>query len=150
MTKSIAAMERFWQKVDKTETCWLWTHGRSRKGYGQFWADGKQLQAHRWAYEQMVGPIPEGMTLDHLVDRCRNKHCVRPDHLEPVTPEENHRRWVEAQRSVPTCKRGHEWTPENSYVNQAGLRRCKACRASNEKARGAHRVRDRRRRATPN
>jgi hypothetical protein len=74
----------FWAKVDKTETCWLWT-GAMLNGYGKFWA-GKTVFAHRWSYERFIGPIPKGLHLDHL---CRVPACVRPDHLEAVTNREN-------------------------------------------------------------
>lgn len=82
--------ERFWEKVDKTGSCWIWTAqlNRHRGGYGMFW-DEKPVWAHRWAYEALVGPIPDGLVLDHL---CRTPACVNPTHLEPVTIEENVRR----------------------------------------------------------
>jgi len=85
--------QRFWALVDKTETCWLWTGTQVRGGYGQFWLDGHKL-AHCYAYETTVGPIPEGLQLDHL---CRVTRCVRPSHLEPVTASENVRRGLIAR-----------------------------------------------------
>jgi hypothetical protein len=81
--------QRFWTMVSKTETCWLWTGGLSR-GYAMFWLDGKNVKAHRFAYELLVGPIPEGLVLDHVVARgCKWRHCVNPAHLEPVTERVN-------------------------------------------------------------
>lgn len=81
---------RFWAKVDKTETCWLWTAAiRRRSGYGVFSHQARTMLAHRFAYELLVGPIPDGLVIDHL---CRVRHCVNPDHLEPVTQRENLRR----------------------------------------------------------
>ena len=74
--------ERFWNKVNKTEGCWLWTAALSH-GYGRF---GKGGAAHRLAWEDRNGPIPEGLVLDHL---CRVPRCVNPEHLEPVTHREN-------------------------------------------------------------
>lgn len=81
--------ERFWEKVEKTETCWLWTGAISgRTGYGSFvlapLEDGsrKRVGAHRWAYQDEMGPVPEGLVLDHL---CCVRRCVNPSHLEPVT-----------------------------------------------------------------
>lgn len=65
--------------------CWEWT-GRTKDGYGQYSSGGRDLRAHRYAYERVRGAIPEGLQLDHL---CRNRRCASPDHLEPVTPTEN-------------------------------------------------------------
>lgn len=81
--------QRFWSKVRKTETCWLWTACRHPFGYGGFIVNGHKVRAHRWAYEDAYGPIPEGLELDHL---CRNRACVRPEHLEVVTPLTNTQR----------------------------------------------------------
>lgn len=83
--------ERFWVKVEKTSSCWIWTGSRNGRGYGLFGASsgGAPVRAHRFSYELRFGPIPEGMQLDHL---CEVKACVNPDHLEPVTNEENSRR----------------------------------------------------------
>ena len=81
---------RFDAKVDRSDPagCWLWT-GSLRAGYGRFWVDGTVVQAHRYAYERVVGPIPADRELDHL---CRIRRCVNPDHLDVVTPSENVRR----------------------------------------------------------
>jgi len=84
------AADRFWAKVDKSDTCWTWTGSRNGRGYGLFMvAPGSCVRAHRFAYELLVGPIPDGLQLDHL---CGVKACVNPSHLEPVTNEENSRR----------------------------------------------------------
>ena len=66
--------------------CWLWQGELNRNGYGRVWVQGKRLMAHRVIYEAIIGPIPEGMVLDHL---CRNRACCNPQHLEPVTVREN-------------------------------------------------------------
>lgn len=76
--------ECFWIKVQKTSGCWNWQAAKNQ-GYGTF----RGQRAHRWAYEKLVGPIPEGLTIDHL---CRNRGCVNPSHMEPVTASENARR----------------------------------------------------------
>jgi hypothetical protein len=115
--------ERFWAKVRKTETCWLWTATLNNQGYGEF---GSLGLAHRFAYELLVGPIPEGLTLDHL---CRQPACVRPDHLEPVTHRENVRRgegWSGRNARKTHCPQGHAYDEANTrwYHNQ---RNCRAC-----------------------
>jgi hypothetical protein len=83
--------ERFWEKVTKTETCWLWTGATITGNYGRFWVSDSRprVPAHRFSYEVYVGPIPEGLVVDHL---CSNPPCVNPAHLEPVTQWENLRR----------------------------------------------------------
>ena len=80
-------LARFDAKHTKYENgCWLWTGGIQPKGYGTFRFRGKHYLAHRAAYEMFVGPIPDGLEIDHT---CCVRHCVNPDHLEPVTPSEN-------------------------------------------------------------
>lgn len=81
---------RFWERVKKLRTrCWEWQGGKDQNGYGHFSVEGRAIPAHRFAYESRVGPIPRGLVIDHT---CRNPSCVRPSHLEPVTPRENWRR----------------------------------------------------------
>lgn len=123
-------LERWLRRVNKTDTCWLWTGIVRADGYGSFtYARPKKMVAHKWGYEQLIGPVPLDLQLDHL---CRVRNCVNPAHLEPVTQTENVRRGVSpsAQNFRKThCKRGHEFTPENTYVwsGQAG-RNCRTCR----------------------
>lgn len=114
---------RFWQKVVKTESCWLWAATRTRAGYGHIKGDhGKLVLAHRLSYEWAFGPIPEGLEIDHL---CRVTSCVNPAHLEAVTPLENMRR----RRNAKThCPQGHEYTAENSLTDWRGYRLCRICR----------------------
>lgn len=77
---------RFWSKVDKSGECWLWTAGVVC-GYGSFYPTSKApTRAHRFSYELSNGPVPAGMFIDHI---CRNKLCVRPSHLRPVTVKQN-------------------------------------------------------------
>lgn len=114
---------RFWLKVDRLAPggCWQWLGATDRHGYGNCKPDSriKTKLAHRLAYEWTKGPIPNGMCLDHL---CRNRLCVNPDHLEPVTSRENSRRGVDARTH---CRKGHELTPDN--IAPEGRKRCLAC-----------------------
>jgi hypothetical protein len=80
---------RFWPKVEKTDGCWFWTRATDTNGYGVFGVGGMQRSAHRVAYELLVGPITDGLEIDHL---CLVKNCVNPDHMEIVTHLENMRR----------------------------------------------------------
>lgn len=116
--------KRFWKFVYKTKSCWLWT-GSISQGYGKFW-DQKHFRAHRWSYEKFVGPIPEGLILDHL---CRNPRCVNPSHLEPVTTKENIRRGfgVAGVNFRKThCDHGHEFNEFNTVFVPRG-RGCRTC-----------------------
>lgn len=86
----LSESERFWQKVDKSGDCWLWTAGIDTRGYGTFRpTGGRMTKAHQWAYRELVGEVPVGLELDHL---CRVRRCCNPSHLEPVTHAENVRR----------------------------------------------------------
>lgn len=130
MPKREPADVRFWRKVVKTDTCWLWVAGKNSDGYGTFWDGLRQTRAHRWAYEAVKGAIPNDLHLDHL---CRVRHCVNPDHLDPVTNAENARRGeaglhMQAKAEQRThCPHGHPWTAENTRLYR-GARHCKTCR----------------------
>jgi hypothetical protein len=120
---------RFWRKVDTSGDCWIWTATLIPRGYGRFWLDGKQRLAHRVAYEWLIGSIPETLEIDHL---CRVRACVNPDHLEPVTADENqrrarpHRKANKSPRSATTCVNGHEYTPDNIKIEpETGWRKCR-------------------------
>lgn len=125
--------ELFWNKVDRSGDCWEWQAFRDKDGYGVWgWREEdrrwKNVRAHRFAYEEVVGEIPEGLQIDHL---CRNPSCVNPDHLEPVTARENTLRGVgiTARHAKQThCHQGHEFTDDNTYINPSGSRVCKQCR----------------------
>lgn len=131
--------ERFWEKVDKlvASPCWQWIGAReSRKGvkkYGHFWGGENHCQAHRWSYEHFVGPIPEGLQLDHL---CRNTACVNPAHLEPVTARVNTLRgggFAFKNSQKTHCPNGHELSGANLIPDQLarGKRTCYICKQAN-------------------
>jgi hypothetical protein len=84
--KALPVNERFWSKVNKTDTCWLWTGELSSDGYGRVRIDGVKVAVHRWAFEDAGGVIPEGMQIDHV---CRVRNCVNASHLRPVTNKQN-------------------------------------------------------------
>ena len=119
--------QRFWAKVKKTESCWLWTGAKNNRGYGHVgWvqADGvmRWLYVHRLSYEWARGPIADGHELDHL---CQVPACVNPDHLEQVTRAVNASRVGERKTA---CVRGHDYAEPNVYVGTDGRRQCRACR----------------------
>lgn len=121
--------QRFWEKVDRSGTCWIWIANTNNAGYGLIWdADqDKKVYAHRWSYEAVNGPIPDGLSIDHL---CRNPLCVNPAHLEAVTHKENILRSdappaLNARKSM--CPSGHPYDESNTYTKPNGSRECRAC-----------------------
>lgn len=115
------AAKRFWKLVDKTSNCWMWTGSVTKASgfaYGAWSYYDYSWKAHRIAYTLKKGPIPEGLTLDHL---CRNKLCVNPSHLEPVTQSVNSSRtWTHPDRLYSlTCPYGHP--------REFGRRNCRRC-----------------------
>lgn len=137
--------DRFFAKVNKTETCWLWTGSRTHLGYGQSWHAGEKRvnMAHRVSLWLAGIPIPEGWDVDHL---CRVPACVNPAHLEPVPHAVNMERApysaVDFQLAKTHCPQGHEYTPDNIQPkrNSSGgiSRQCKVCRAEDQRRRRAN------------
>lgn len=97
----------FWAKIQKTDGCWLWPDLICENGYGRFWTAGKTYTlAHRASYMIAVGPIPEGMQIDHM---CHVRHCVNPAHLRAVTPKQNMENRKGAHRNSKSGVRGVSW-----------------------------------------
>lgn len=127
--------DSFWSKVQIKNECWVWRAGATGRGYGAAYVNGRQYPAHRLAYSVLRGEIPSGLDLDHL---CRNRRCVNPDHLEPVTRRENLLRspiTLTAQKAAQSeCIRGHEFTPENTRIRKSdGTRHCRVCQRESER-----------------
>lgn len=123
--------ERFMEKVEHRNGHWLWIGAlKSVTGYGAIQIDGKARQAHRVSYELFVGPIPEGLHIDHL---CRVRRCVNPEHLEPVTCAENTHRSPVSNASKTHCPAGHPYTADNTRYH-GGRRACRACGVARAKA----------------
>lgn len=144
---------RLWSKVDQRESteCWPWLGGIGSTGYGIFMIDGRSFNAHRCTYESAIGPIPAGLTIDHVYARgCRRRDCVNPYHLEPVTQAENNRRQPRFQKPKHEgkmhgpaqqpgrkrqshCGKGHAMTPDNVYM-YGKQRQCRTCKADRQRA----------------
>lgn len=135
--------ERFWAKVRKSKGCWEWTGAKQHNGYGFIHTGGhvirRPLRAHRASWELHYGPIPAGLWVLH---RCDNPSCVRPDHLFLGSRSDNMKDCAAkgrvctiGQANKTHCRRGHEFSPENTYVRPNGHRRCRICDAARQKAR---------------
>lgn len=112
--------------VDSSSGCWVWSGAKNNVGYGRWRKKGHtSTLAHRVSYEVHVGPIPDGLVIDHL---CKNTLCVNPSHLEPVTQHENSLRGAAAQRS--TCPKGHPYDAANTQ-RVYGRKRCAECNRIN-------------------
>lgn len=135
----VSFQERLLAKVDTNgplqedgTRCWVWLGHKTAAGYGCFiYREGRRLMAHRAAYEEWVGPVPEGKEIDHL---CRNTSCCNPLHLEAVDRRTNLLRgngWAGRNARKTHCPRGHEYTDENTSVRN-GQRHCRACHRERE------------------
>ncbi|HEC61086.1 MAG TPA: HNH endonuclease [bacterium] len=123
-------IDRFWQKVQISPApngCWEWLGNKFSNGYGEFWLDGHNIDSHRIAYQLHIGPIMDGLVLDHS---CKNHGCVNPSHLEPVTQVENCRRGNTGKHQTlkECCPKGHPYIGHNLLLYGDGRRRCRTCR----------------------
>jgi hypothetical protein len=126
LAPTAADIDRLFKMVEKTEGCWLFTGSVNNRGYGQFRLDGSPRLAHRVVYTFYCGPIPLGLTLDHL---CEIRRCVRPRHLEPVPLRTNLLRSNGASAGnsrKTTCPSGHPYDDANTCLS-GGKRYCRAC-----------------------
>ncbi len=128
--------ERFQRKVSVLDSgCWQWMGTIHKHGYGRFYDQKNHaVRAHRWAYSSWIGPIPDGMTVDHTCHdpkdcaggySCVHRSCVNPGHMQIVTIQDNLKR--RASVIVTHCPNGHEYSDENTYVSKAGTRQCVTC-----------------------
>lgn len=141
---------RFLSYFDRTDAdeCWPWLGGLRPEGYGAFFLTDRHVSAHRYSYEHFIGPVPEGLVLDHTCHKgsvcvggvgCPHRRCVNPGHLEPVTNEENIRRGNigMVRKARRFCRHGHRYTPTNTYIAPDGARQCRECRRLGQAARRA-------------
>lgn len=131
--------ERVMRRVDKTDGCWNWTGAKTDRGYGTVaaWDGRKTAYIHRAFYEEFVGPIPDGLVVDHL---CDNRICCNPAHLAVTTARANIERSPRFAGNWTHCSNGHEWTAENTYIRpDTGHRQCRACGRERDRRRGRSR-----------
>ena len=128
-------LERFFSKVEVTDSCWLWVGGSNKWGYGKFYVDSRTLRAHRVSYAWFYGDLPDypELELDHT---CRIRLCVNPEHLEPVTCGVNIRRGETGlyQKVRTHCPQDHEYSVDNTTIYKGG-RQCKECHRTQERER---------------
>lgn len=136
--------DKFWLRAVVQDGCWGWRGSLTSAGYAQFHLrGGGRAVGHRWLWEQLYGPVPEGLELDHL---CRNRGCTNPDHLEAVTHRENVQRGLTPivagnwQRARTECPKGHPYSPENTGITTIGSsvrRYCRTCKRGKARVRRA-------------
>lgn len=142
MSKHLSYEERFFQKVVKTETCWLWNGALNSRGYGSFGFNGKNVSSHRFSYQNFKGEIPKGMFVCHT---CDTPSCVNPKHLFTGTNSDNMRDMIaknrqgQSQRPQTHCRKGHKFIKSNTYVRSRPdgkqERLCRKCKQASAKKR---------------
>lgn len=141
-------------RMQRSGGCWNWLRLFQSSGYGRIKISGRTFVAHRAVYEALVGPVAQTLQLDHL---CRNRRCVNPDHLEPVTPQVNQLRSPLSPSAINArkthCAKGHVLSGSNVRIRSNGSRRCQTCEYARQKrlrstpaARASHAVYERKRR----
>lgn len=125
---------QFWAKTLKRENgCWEWSGAHFHNGYGRARYHGRDTVAHVIAWELTNGPVPQGLELDH---ECRNRGCINPAHLEPVTHQVNQMRgtsFVRENAEKTECLKGHPLSGENLFIRNDGRRRCRTCERESQK-----------------
>lgn len=123
-------VDKFWARVQKTDTCWEWIGYRADTGYGRFLCDPSRrpfVLAHRFSYELANGPVPEGLHVHH---ECRNRACVNPAHLRAVNRKDHVRLdggFMAAKAMQTSCVNGHPYDAENTKYSPNGTRYCREC-----------------------
>ena len=141
--RRLSLEERFWAKVKKTDGCWVWTGSAQHNGYGYLHigdkTNRKPMRAHRVSWELHNGPIPTGLWVLH---RCDNPPCVRPEHLWLGDRTDNMRDCAAKGRvrvigksRLKHCKRGHEFSSENTRIRPNGHRACRICQTMHQENR---------------
>jgi HNH endonuclease len=132
---TIDPIERFFQKIEIADSCWLWRGVIQPNGYGTFSVRYRYMRAHRFAYELFNGPIAVGLEIDHL---CKTRNCVNPEHLEAVTKKENILRsncFAAINARKTECTQGHPYDELNTYIDSLGKRHCRRCHSTRESQR---------------
>lgn len=129
MNLTTTELQRFWAKVNKTDTCWLWTAALNTYGYGHFNVNKKGNGAHRIAYQITVRKLTTDQILDHI---CRVRHCVNPSHMRVCTNKENildknSQSSARLNKEKTICPKGHPYNFSNTYIHPTGRRCCRKC-----------------------
>lgn len=119
----IDPLPRFWSKVQKTATCWLWQGGLDKDGYGRFWVDGSTQRAHAWIFARLVRPLLEGEQCCHT---CDTPGCIRPDHLYGGTQAQNIQDAWRRHRAVLNARPQRGSRNGNSTLTEEQVREIRA------------------------